>query len=253
MRAGRGRSDPRFYLTAAPFERVEIPTLFRRDGVVSVLEEPPTLREPTLGWDLWTLDTARLIGGRKALLTNGYRKRLALFTGGSLTFVASCTEFLGWPRGAAKFVEDPALNSVGLIELTLNFTLTAAAVRDYLEPAPSRLRIWSGFRDLALPSGTRVYLEPYAEDGRPHVAPAGAHDFPPREFDWSDDFPEAAAYALVLQTNEWFGVDGATIPFLDHERRLLDSAALRAHLSQSGLSALAAQRAAPEARAGLSP
>jgi hypothetical protein len=240
MPAGRGRTDPRFYLTAAPLERVGIPTLFEPDGVVSVLQEPPTLREPTLGWDLWTLDTPRLVEGRKVFLTNGYRKRLALFTGGSLTFVASCIEFLGWPRNAAQFVEDPALNGLGLIELTLNFTMTAAAVRDYMDPAPDRLRIWSGFRDLALPRGTRVYLEPY-EGERRHVAPAGAHDFPPRVFEWSDDFAESAAHALVLQTHEWFGFEGATVPFLDHDRRLVDFAALRAHVTGTGLSALAAE------------
>jgi hypothetical protein len=239
MRASRGRTDPRFYLTAAPLDRVEIPTLFQTDGVVETLEEPPTLRPPTVGWDLWTLDTPHHVEGKKTFLANGYRKRLALFSGGTLTFVASCIEFLGWPRTPMQFVADPALNGLGLVELTLNFTMTVGVTREYMEPPPDRLRLWGGFRDLTLSSGARVYLD---AAGR-YVAPASSHDLPVVELDWSDDFAEAAAYELVLQAHTWFGVDPAGLAFVDHERRVLDPAALLDHLSGSGLSALAAGEA----------
>jgi hypothetical protein len=239
MAARRGRTDPRFYLAAAPLEPVEIPSLFQPHGVVEVLEEPPTLRPPTVGWDLWTLDTPHHVEGKKTFLANGYRKRLALFTGGTLTFVASCIEFLGWPRTPMQFVADPALNGLGLTELILNFTLTVDALREYMEPPPDRLRFQSGVRDLTLSNGARVYLD---ADGR-HVAPAASHDLPAVALDWSDAFPEAAAYELVLQTQTWFGVDHAAIAFADHERGLLDLAALHDHLSGSGLSALTAGEA----------
>ena len=235
MPNGRPRSDPRFYLTAQPEGRVEIPTLFAESGVVEVLEEPPTLRPPTLGWDLWTLDSARHVAGKKAFVENGYRKRLALFTGGTLTFVASCIEFLGWPRKPYQFLRDPGLNGVGLTELVFNFALTVATVREFMEPAPERFILRSGFRDLGLASGARVYLEQEA-----HVAPAASHDFPPRTVEWGDDFAERAAYDLVLQAYEWFGLDAAAVPFVDHERRLLDAATLDAHLKGSSLPALAA-------------
>src|SRR5437588_11631889 len=175
MPTGRGRTDPLFYLTAAPLQRIEIPTLFEPDGVVEVLEEPPTLRPPTLGWDLWTLDAARHVAGKKAFVENGYRKRLALFTGGTLTFVASCVEFLGWPRKPYQFLRDPGLNGVGLTELVFNFALTLATVREFMEPAPEGFTLRSGFRDLELAGGARVCLERETQ-----VAPAGSHDFPPR-------------------------------------------------------------------------
>ena len=235
MPNGRARSDPRFYLTAQPEGRVEIPTLFEESGVIEVLEEPPTLRPPTLGWDLWTLDTARHVAGKKAFVENGYRKRLALYTGGTLTFVASCIEFLGWPRKPYQFLRDPGLNGVGLTELVFNFGLTVATVREFMEPAPERFTLRSGFRNLELPGKTRVYLE---REGQ--TAPAASHDFPPRSVEWGDDLPERAAYELVLQTYEWFGVEAAAVPFVDHERRLLDAAALDAHLTGSSLPALAA-------------
>ena len=73
------RTDPRFYLAAEPVERTEIPSLFRSSGVVEVLRNPPTFRSPTVGWDLWTLDEARIVEGRKRVLVNGDRKRLTLF------------------------------------------------------------------------------------------------------------------------------------------------------------------------------
>jgi hypothetical protein len=234
MPNGRARSDPRFYLTAQPKGRVEIPTLFDESGVVEVLEEPPTLRPPTLGWDLWTLDAARHVPRKKAFVENGYRKRLALFTGGTLTFVASCVEFLGWPRKPYQFLRDPGLNGVGLTELVFNFALTLATVRDFMEPAPEGFTLRSGFRDLELAGGARVYLEREA-----NVAPAPAHDFQPRPVEWGDDFAERAAYELVVQTHEWFGAEAAAVPFVDHERRVLDAAALEAHL-KGNLTALAA-------------
>jgi hypothetical protein len=232
MPNGRARSDPRFYLTAQPEGRVEIPTLFEESGVVEVLEEPPTLRPPTLGWDLWTLDSARHVAGKKAFVENGYRKRLALFTGGTLTFVASCIEFLGWPRKPYQFLRDPGLNGVGLTELVFNYALTVATVREFMEPAPDRFTLLSGFRDLEPAGGARVYLEQAA-----NVAPAPRHDFPPRTVEWGDDFAERAAYELVVQAYQWFGVEAS---FVDHERRVLDAAALDAHLKGSNVAALAA-------------
>jgi hypothetical protein len=235
MPNGRPRSDPRFYLTAQPNGRVEIPTLFAESGVVEVLEEPPTLRPPTLGWDLWTLDTARHVAGKKAFVENGYRKRLALFTGGTLTFVASCIEFLGWPRKPYQFLRDPGLNGVGLTELAFNFAMTVATVREFMEPEPERFTVRSGFRALDLATRARVHL-----DREEQVAPAATHDFPPRTVEWADDFAERAAYELVRQTYEWFGVEANAVPFVDHERRVLDTAALEAHLKGSNVAALAA-------------
>jgi hypothetical protein len=238
MPADRGRRDARFYLTAAPTVRVEVPTLFEPDGVLSDLAEPPTLRAPTHGWDLWTLDTPQLVDNRKAVLANGYRKRLALYTGGSLVFVASLIEFLGWPRNPAQFVHDPALNGIGLIELAYNFGLTFAEVREHMVLPPDRLQIWSGFRDLSLANGARVYLEVglgEAEDADAYEAPSPMYDayF---ALDWTDEFAASVAYQVVVKAFSWFGVEAGAIPFVDHERALLDHEALRAHLTGRGRS-----------------
>ena len=54
------------------------------------------------------------------------------------------------------------------------------------------------------------------------------------------DFAERAAYELVLQAYEWFGVEASAVPFVDQERRVLDAAALEAHLKGSNVAALAA-------------
>jgi hypothetical protein len=135
-----------------------------------------------------------------------------------------------------QFVADPALNGLGLTELTLNFTMTVDAVREYMEPQPDRIRLWGGFRDLTLANGARVYLDV----DRSHVAPAASHDLPAVELDWSDEFAEAAAYELVLRAQTWFGVEPAAVAFADHERRVLDFTALQERLAGSGISMLAA-------------
>src|SRR5919109_820239 len=197
MPADRGRRDARFYMTAAPSSLVE---------------------------------------GRKAILVNGYRKRLALYNGGSLVFVASLIEFLAWPRSPAQFVHDPALNGIGLIELACNFGLTFAEVREHMVLPPDRVQIWSGFRDLSLANGARVYLEVglgEAEDADPYEAPSPAYDsyF---ALDWTDDFAASVAYRLVVEAFSWFGVETGAIPFVDHERGVLDHEALRAHLTGRG-------------------
>jgi hypothetical protein len=216
------------YLTAAPLEPVEVPTLFEREGVVRVLAEPPTLRRPTVGWDLWTLDEPRFFAGRKASLANGYRKRVALYTGGTLSFVASCIEFLGWPRTAVQFVAEPVLNGPGLVEAIYNFALTWGALREHMSPAPARSRVWSGFRDLFLPSEARIRLGG-------HTAPKPSHDFPPLELEASDDVAASASYELVVQIFEWFGFAREAVPFVDHERGRLDLEALRTHLAGTDL------------------
>jgi len=152
--------------------------------------------------------------------------------------VASFIEFLGWPRSPAEFVEDPALNGVALLELIYNFALTFAAVCEHMEPTPSQIRLRSGFRNLDLPSSRRVYLE----EG--HVAPEESYDFPARDRRLAEDFAEEAAYELVLPIYEWFECSPESIPFVDHERTRLDSAALHAHLV--GSSAFADPRASAE-------
>jgi len=238
MPAGRARTDPRLYLTAAPLEPVEIPTLFEQEGVVPVLAEPPTLRAPTVGWDLWTLDSPRFFAGRKTSLANGYRKRVALYTGGTLSFVASCIEFLGWPRTAVQFVAEPVLNGPGLVEAVYNFALTYGAVREHMSPPPARSRVWSGFRDLFLASEARVRLGD-------HVATEPSHDFPPRDFEASDDVAARVSYEVVVQVFEWFGFPRESIPFVDHERARLDLDALRTHLAGTDL--LAASTASAQA------
>ena len=99
----------------------------------------------------------------------------------------------------------------------------------------------------AADGGGRHGMRPAAPPTSPSVGCGGGESIPPRTIAWGDDFAESAAYELVLQTFEWFGVDATAVPFVDPERRLLDSAALRAHLTGSGLSALAAR---PEAGLG---
>jgi hypothetical protein len=237
------RTDPRFYLAAEPVERTEVPSLFRSSGVVEVLRNPPTFRNPTVGWDLWTFDEARIVEGRKRLLINGERKRLTLFPDGTMTFVASFNDFLGWPNTSEQFENRPQLNSVALIELVYNFARTYIAVVDFMSRRPQTVRFRCGFRDLHLENGRWVFLQPgtmspraYHRQGSKREAPAASIDLGPVELELSegesgDSLAARAAYELILLVYRWFELEDDAIPFLNHETRRLDLEAFRADLA----------------------
>src|SRR5207237_8898690 len=104
MPAGRARTDPRLYLTAAPLEPVEIPTLFEQEGVVPVLAEPPTLRAATVGWDLWALDSPRFCAGRKTSLADRHLERAAYYSPRTLSFSAGLIHCRGCSAPTAQSV-----------------------------------------------------------------------------------------------------------------------------------------------------
>jgi hypothetical protein len=103
---------------------------------------------------------------------------------------------------------------------------------------PDRVQIWSGFRDLSLANGARVYLEVglgEEDDADAYEAPSPVYDsyF---ALDWTDEFAASVAYQLVAKAFSWFDVETKAIPFVDHERGLLDHEALRAYLTGRGRS-----------------
>jgi hypothetical protein len=210
---------------------------------VEVLRNPPTFRSPTVGWDLWTLDEARIVEGRKRVLVNGDRKRLTLFPDGAMTFVASFNDFLGWPNTREEFAKRPQLNSVAFVELIYNFARTYLAVVDYMSPRPSRVRFRCGFRGLHLEDRKAVFLQSgtmsqraYRRPGSAKEAPTASIDLDPVEVSLTedqraDDLAARVAYELLLRVYRWFEFEDDAIPFVDHETRMLDLEAFRADLS----------------------
>jgi hypothetical protein len=72
--AEEGVGGAHLYIAAAPMQPTRVQTLTRQEGILQLLEQPPYSRYE--GWNLATLDQARLVGGRRLSLANGTRKHV---------------------------------------------------------------------------------------------------------------------------------------------------------------------------------
>lgn len=222
------------YLALAPSALSTVPTLFRDVGVRQVIESPPSLRAATVGWDLQTLDRARIVEGKKLRVDSGDRQALELSEDGSFISLASLSEFLGWPRGGRHFSMDPQINSVGLIELLYNFGLTYHALLGYIAPTPDEVLATVGVRGAEVGESS-VYLRPgmsgmpgrFPEGG--HAAPEPTWDSPPLRFqihpqsrDDSNAFAARLGFLLAASLYHWFGLTDDEIPFADADKHQLE-------------------------------
>ncbi len=136
-------------LTATPQESVSIPTLTRSNGVRSVLESPPSLRH--FGWNLTTLDHAKLSAGSSLVVTNGDRKAIRLDADGTLVAVAAFESFLC--LGEAHPDGSPIVNNLALVEFSYEFVdFYNGLRRDFMMPKAHRIRFGVGLRNAKLVS-----------------------------------------------------------------------------------------------------
>jgi hypothetical protein len=140
------------YLAAAPKQPARVQTLTQQEGVRQVLELPPYTRYE--GWNLATLDQARLVRGRRLSLTNGMRKHIDLYEDGTFLMFGTLEDFLAWHR---RELPDK-LNSLALIELVYNFLLVYDRIVADLDPLPEELHLAIGLRHAHPGPDRRVYL-----------------------------------------------------------------------------------------------
>ena len=111
---------PLFSIVAGTDKSILIPNFFDAEegGVKSLLQEPNNIRR--FGWNMSTLDTARMQPGDYWQLKNGNVKTIRLYKEGTLSTRAYANEdFWGW--GTNKKDEDQYLNALALIEFVLEF------------------------------------------------------------------------------------------------------------------------------------
>jgi len=96
---------------------------------IKLMEDPPRLRR--MGWDLQTLNQARLIEGEYLEVTNGERKLLKVYRDGQHVFAAGM-DFFG--HGVNKDeVERVNLNLLAVAELITNFVIFSRQISDELQ------------------------------------------------------------------------------------------------------------------------
>jgi hypothetical protein len=233
--AGRSwRSLSTLQLMAQPSNRVTVPSFYAANGAArSILEHPPVTRED--GWNLVTLDTAKLVaGGTRLRVQSGSRKLVELSESGRFAALGNFQSLLTVSaNGVAAFGEQPGdrplkINSLALVEFVHDFLLTYAKISETFEPeATTGARIGVGIQ-LTEDDRRRIFLPPGGVETFGWII-ADDVDFPDRATFWyvvdrTFSMSEISEIALDLLTRiyAFFGRTVEQIPYLTDDRTAVD-------------------------------
>jgi len=214
------RTDrPVFLYSMTPRDRTAYKQFFESGALKKIIENPGQIR-PT-GWDLTTRDRARIVKGEYLEVTNAERKRIQVYEDGSvLVRVSGDEDFLSWGQNTNNFDQAPRLNTLSLIEFTLNFCTFSSRLVELMEPRPREVSLKVEIRN-AFVGTTKLFLIPhpvsswaFATTDDRYYAPeaAMARNVIVATNDLRTD-PNAAAYMLLKQIFYWFGVESGEIPY----------------------------------------
>jgi hypothetical protein len=214
--------SPVFIYSMIPIEKTMFKHFFETGPVKSLLENPGQLRYA--GWDLTTQGQARIIKGQYLELKSAERKRLQLYEDGSFFVrVSADQDYLSWGINEETFRITPRLNTLALIEFSLNFCLLCAGLVKYLDPEPLQIdlnvEIWNAFigesKLRLIPHPVSSYGFGYGDS---HPAPEA---FTKRQIRVPTEElktrPDVVAFLLVRQIFIWFGVMADMIPYASAE------------------------------------
>lgn len=212
---------PIFVFVARPAQKVKLTDLFEDGPVRKLLEHPGELRYA--GWDLQTLDRARIVKGEYLEVTLADRKVVRLYEDGMLFARVPADEtFLGWAASDDKkpFAEQPRLNPLSLIEFTYNFVDLSRRVTEHCHPAPQRHKLLVSIRNATM-GGKKLYMNPYGLETWARLTDQDHYEAPEDSGDVEIEIdtatlveqPARAAYLLVEKIYLWFGVPTNEIPY----------------------------------------
>ena len=224
--------QPVFIFAAIPKERTRFKDFFADGPVKTLLEKPGELRYA--GWDLQTLDQARIVKGEYLEVRNGDRKILDLYEDGTFLARALATDdFLGH-GSPEKAIPNIRVNSLALIEFSYSFVRFYAQAIEFLEPKPTQVVFGITLENAK--SDTPLYMLAYGVNSSEWSAPTKEYPAPEgsmkRQVDVStsdlQSQPERIAYVLVEKVYTWFGLAPDKIPYVTSRdgNRMLDIAAI---------------------------
>src|SRR6266849_503363 len=92
---------------------------FEPGELKKIIENPGQFRPS--GWDLITRDRARIVKGQYFEVSSAERKRIRVYQDGSVIVrVYGDEDFLSWGQNKNNFQQSPRVNTIALIEFTLN-------------------------------------------------------------------------------------------------------------------------------------
>lgn len=215
---------PLYSLSAFPEQSSELKNIFSSDQgtVMKLLENPGTIRYA--GWDLETLDTAKIVRGEYLQVKNGDRKLINMYKDGTVVLVALADNtFLAWGRAQEEFLAKPRLNQVALIEVTYNFVKFLSDLLPHFVQVPESEKLVVELKNTRI-GNTNLYLNAgelhpvfsHADfESDRHPAPennvrkeisASTNDIKSR--------PAHVAYKLIELVYTWFEIPTDKIPYV---------------------------------------
>lgn len=213
---------PLYILSVIPVESSTLKKIFefKKDSIKELLENPGQLRP--MGWDLNTLDTARIVEGEYLEVRNGERKLINLYKDGTLILFASADEtFLSWGQREGSFKEDPRLNSVAIIELTYNFVDFYKKLIPHFSIKPTSINFRIKIKN-AFFNESELYIVPYEVNTFGWLT--ASTKYPAQKKDMEAvllcsvdnliNLPAYVAYLIIEKIYLWFGVPINKIPYV---------------------------------------
>lgn len=211
-----------YIIVISPVEPTRVKGLFQfgAGSASSVLEEPGSFRYA--GWDLTTLDRARIRDGEFVEVANGERKIIRLYEDGTLVIRGLIDEgFLGWGTRDQTFEANPKLHALASIEFTTSAVHLYQTLISFLEPKPGSVKVHLEITNGKV--GNRfLYTEPYRVNavqwgwGDKDFAltkPNPTSEFIVSTTDVAHD-PNKAAFELVEHLFRLFSVPTERIPYI---------------------------------------
>ena len=217
---------PVFIYSMVPLQATRYENFFESGPLRSLLENPGQLRNA--GWDLATNGGARIIKGNYIELTSSERKRIQAYEDGSIFVrVAADNEYLSWGLNDEHFRAMPRLNTLALIEFSLNFCRLCSDLTKHMEPQPHAVELKVEMRN-AIFNASRLFLIPhpvsassfkYSDDryAAPESSTTRRLSVETKQLQFR---PDVVAFLLVQQIFLWFGVVPDKIPYSSSEQNL---------------------------------
>lgn len=153
--------NPLYILAAVPNNGINFKRFLDggEDSPKNLLEKPPYLRYG--GWNMLTLDQARIREGSYWELKNGERKTIQLYRDGSFISIARAdNSFLGWGISKDNFLAEPGLNPLAIIEYTYEFVELFRKLLNFMESVRD-VNFRVELVNTELVNGKRLILNPH--------------------------------------------------------------------------------------------
>lgn len=205
-------------ITAYPNEALELRTIFLStpESIRRRLENPPILRYG--GWNLRTLDQAKILRGEMIRVGNGKRIMVDLYRDGTMVFAGQGNhQFLAWHDE-----EKQKINPVALVEILYEFFNFYNLVLDDFEKRPSEFTVRFNLKNLHQ-GDIKTGLAPFAPGTYGHLFDHDKKEAPDDAMTIQKRFPTegydstAYAYAMAKEIYLWFGLEEDKIPYVKEE------------------------------------